>query len=633
MVDTTFVPGTTIASSWLNDVNDLVYGLPDTSNVALGDALVGVLQPVTGAMPRTQHSKNLDVVSVRDFGAVGDGVTSDAARLNAANTSGASLVVPAGTYLIDAPVTFARSPIVMQGAVFRVRTGGSITFSAGLDAGHYTIFDTLDDFITTFQGNTSVVILGCVVKADWFCTKVQTQADILTIADQTNNLLKAYRAAVGNWVPVPATANFICQYPQGVLELGTGYYRVDGNITIGKQIGGSFYRTTGFRMFGHGAGSSYFVRTATTSTSQVLSSFYTGELTHFEKFKITVYNPSLVGAAQFQGAASAMVFLQGDSLQINNIWVAGGQVSSGADANGIYRNGVGFQFSSCVDTFFHDLFVEYCVTGLAFYSSVVTGSNTELYHTLRQGIGMGEFESAYPAVQTTSSSVHLTGIQHRAAYNNGIAVLEQGSTGELQISDGLFNGFDAETPAQGGVDFCLFATGTSLNGGIASSSVRNFTSTGWKLANNCSLGRTDQAYMVMDLTVQGITVDTNGGIFFNAGTSAFMNLVVQGLCGTDINGLVLQAAQGGNVTVENVSLSRYVGKVDASANRSLFVGLGANITLRDFRRNPSDPVALNQFGFASSGAIYIDVQASINATRVVNGTPSSVRMPSTAVFV
>lgn len=60
MASTTFTAGTVIASSWLNDVNDLTYE---------------VAQSGTGAVNRTAVSKLLDKVNLLDFGAVYDGAT------------------------------------------------------------------------------------------------------------------------------------------------------------------------------------------------------------------------------------------------------------------------------------------------------------------------------------------------------------------------------------------------------------------------------------------------------------------------------------------------------------------------------------------------------------------------------
>lgn len=85
MSDTTFVDGTVIEPAWLNDVNDFIY----TST-----------QGVTGATPVTALSKANQVVSVKDFGATGDGTTNDTAAIQAAFDYAASLAVsiaPEGT--------------------------------------------------------------------------------------------------------------------------------------------------------------------------------------------------------------------------------------------------------------------------------------------------------------------------------------------------------------------------------------------------------------------------------------------------------------------------------------------------------------------------------------------------------
>ncbi len=85
----------------LDAVEVVVGGLSDSSDVAKGDALVVVKQPFTGAVARTQHDKNTDVLSVKDFGAVGDGITDDTVAIQAAiNASqNKSLLVPNGTFI------------------------------------------------------------------------------------------------------------------------------------------------------------------------------------------------------------------------------------------------------------------------------------------------------------------------------------------------------------------------------------------------------------------------------------------------------------------------------------------------------------------------------------------------------
>lgn len=71
-----------------------------------GAAAVGSLQAGAGAVARTLQSKARDFVSVKDFGAVGDGVTNDAAAFNAAwaaiKPTGGRIYVPRGSYLLNA---------------------------------------------------------------------------------------------------------------------------------------------------------------------------------------------------------------------------------------------------------------------------------------------------------------------------------------------------------------------------------------------------------------------------------------------------------------------------------------------------------------------------------------------------
>lgn len=92
MADTTFVSGvTTVSADWLNDVNDNLYHL----NLGNSD--------------RSLVSKLQDFVSVKDYGAVGDGVTDDytaiQACLDACNTAGGGTVFfPRGTYLCNTPL-------------------------------------------------------------------------------------------------------------------------------------------------------------------------------------------------------------------------------------------------------------------------------------------------------------------------------------------------------------------------------------------------------------------------------------------------------------------------------------------------------------------------------------------------
>jgi hypothetical protein len=67
----------------------------------------------TGAVTRTVKAKLQETVSVKDFGAVGDGVTDDTAAIQAALDSGAKLILlPRGDYKITSTLTIPTSVIL-----------------------------------------------------------------------------------------------------------------------------------------------------------------------------------------------------------------------------------------------------------------------------------------------------------------------------------------------------------------------------------------------------------------------------------------------------------------------------------------------------------------------------------------
>jgi len=84
--------------------------------------------PVSGAVPRSLTAKLADVLSVRDFGAAGDGLADDTPAFAAALAAAASVYVPPGTYRVTGTITLG------QGKTLYGAGDGSIIDAAGTAA-------------------------------------------------------------------------------------------------------------------------------------------------------------------------------------------------------------------------------------------------------------------------------------------------------------------------------------------------------------------------------------------------------------------------------------------------------------------------------------------------------------------
>ena len=83
----------------------------------IDDVNVKVQQPFTGALSRTQHDKNLEFISVKDFGAKGDSTTDDTIAIqNALNSGAKNIYIPDGTYKMSGNLLINNSNIRFYGS-------------------------------------------------------------------------------------------------------------------------------------------------------------------------------------------------------------------------------------------------------------------------------------------------------------------------------------------------------------------------------------------------------------------------------------------------------------------------------------------------------------------------------------
>jgi hypothetical protein len=137
------VPGVAPAS--------FIADLANASDPTKGDALVGFRQSnsggnLTNSVNRTVHTKLQEFISVKDFGAVGDGVTNDTTAIqNALNFPGRKTVYfPTGTYLINSlEVSVQFTTIQADTATLLLNSAGAYTHALKLTTNFLTITGAL----------------------------------------------------------------------------------------------------------------------------------------------------------------------------------------------------------------------------------------------------------------------------------------------------------------------------------------------------------------------------------------------------------------------------------------------------------------------------------------------------------
>jgi|694.fasta_scaffold01828_2 hypothetical protein len=134
-----------------------------TSNIGATSAdLVTYTPSGTGAVARSAASKFGDTVSVKDFGAVGDGTTDDTVAINAALAAHASVYLPVGTYRTTAPITLNANNILFGAGITSVikNTTASSVIRSVTPTGARIYHVGGGNF--KIEGNTSGIVAGSV---------------------------------------------------------------------------------------------------------------------------------------------------------------------------------------------------------------------------------------------------------------------------------------------------------------------------------------------------------------------------------------------------------------------------------------------------------------------------------------
>jgi hypothetical protein len=146
--------------------------LGNTSVALAGAGLVGFRASNANSTARTALAKLRDTVSVKDFGAVGDGVADDTASIQAAITASDSVYIPSGTYKITSSL-LVRSNLKIHGAgknssILKSGTSGITVISkSGSSSIQYVV---LKDFGILASALTGDAGTGLLMDSWSYCT-------------------------------------------------------------------------------------------------------------------------------------------------------------------------------------------------------------------------------------------------------------------------------------------------------------------------------------------------------------------------------------------------------------------------------------------------------------------------------
>lgn len=236
------------------------------NNAAISSSKLAFLANGAGAVSRTVQSKLSDWISVKDYGAKGDGVTDDTVGIKAAVAyagaiGGGTVYFPAGTYLVSAPIPLTLPNVTLMGssaynaivtvpnnatgfvgynpnAVFILNANNCSITNLGMDGNIAN--NTAQSFgaISTTVSVSGISVIGCYIR-NFIYNGIVTQPASGSVSNfkiQNNRLENIGWVAIGAWCTTNGTIIGNTVSSCGSNGILTGYASQISNFTVSQYV-------------------------------------------------------------------------------------------------------------------------------------------------------------------------------------------------------------------------------------------------------------------------------------------------------------------------------------------------------------------------------------------------------------
>jgi hypothetical protein len=462
------------------EAGDVVLFVVNERNV---DAVFDAANNVTytpagaGAVGSSVQTKLREFVSVKDFGAVGDGVTDDTVAIQAALTYGKTVLIPDGTYLVSSSLSITSAVRVFGGKGAKIKHSNSTSALFSNPAVNTISYFEVDGFSieTTFTRGVASSIGTFDIRGAGFAsfTNLDISGGSIRLSNATYANIKRNKLTASN-----GAGNTLCDY--GIVTFDST------NVTMSDNLVGGF-ANDGIKVGVTGP-------TGTTDGKTVITGnkVYDSVANHIDIFdggrNCIVTGNILYGTCTTALEIKSQSSTPGEFGAGGAVWIN----ATNSERVIVAHNNVRGTLSN----------------GVVCYGRYYDISHNVIANASSRGLVIGSFDN-----NTDEAFVHDIGVVGNTFIDNGTGVFVRASKKGVRICDNSFVGK---------------SDGTKGNTGIALGGKNQLTITGNSFKNfnyAVNSGATNNAEMVLSVVGNIMNNGNNGFAFFTPTSDARISVI------------------------------------------------------------------------------------------------------------